>query len=183
MPAAPPNNEPAARPTPGFTLMELVIVLTIAAVLVAWSFPSLIQSIHNNQVASQNVALVALLNFAKSEAIRRNTPVTIVFDAHAGGWDAFVEDPNNEVEVEGCVPGQLRCTSNMGALLTIGTTELTFNNRGYIRGAEDAWEPETVFLQHESCSGQNQRQRIDLTPTGQISGCRLPCNSFAACPP
>jgi hypothetical protein len=62
------------------------------------------------------------------------------------------------------------------------TFELTFNNRGYIRGIDDAWVPETLFLQHENCSGSNQRRRIDITPTGQVSSCSLPCDSTAVCP-
>lgn len=193
----------------GYTLLELVFVLAIAAVLLLWGMPSIIQSLQNSQVASQNVSLLAMLNFTKSEAIRRNTSVDMVFTLRDDGWDAVVEDPNNEVEIEGCVPGQLRCTSNEGAMLNIAsldteesvseseslssestvepapesvTFDLTFNNRGYIRGSDDAWTSETIFLQHESCSGQNQRRRIDITPTGQVSSCRLPCNSTQACP-
>jgi hypothetical protein len=141
----------------------------------------------------------------------------------ADGWDAIVEDPTNEADIQGCVFGQLRCTSNTGALLSvpsldeeeeaastppsmsmmaptpgpiepdpievepepvdIGVTfELSFNNRGYIRGIDDAWVPETLFLQHENCSGSNQRRRIDITPTGQVSSCSLPCDSTAVCP-
>ncbi len=166
----------------GFTLLELMMVLAIAAILVGWGFPSLIQSIKNNAVASQSMSLMAMLNFTKSEAIRRNTDVTIVLNARAGGWDAYVDDPNNETDVEGCIPGQLRCTENEGALLTAATTEVTFNNRGYIRGIDDPWAPETIFLQHEQCAGLNQRTRIDITPTGQISSCSLACGSTAACP-
>ena len=203
----------------GFTLFEMIFVLLIAAVLVIWGMPSVVQSIRNNQVASQSVSLLAMLNFTKSESIRRNTEVNVVFTLRDGGWDAIVEDPTNEAEIQGCVIGQLRCTSNEGALLTIASVEaasgaaagetmdgpvtevepdpievdpeqeqegtsftMTFNNRGYIRGSEDAWVSETFFLQHENCSGQNQRRRVDITPTGQVSSCSLACNSTAACP-
>lgn len=166
----------------GFTLIEIVFVLLLSAILVAWAFPSLLTSIHNNQVASQNASLVALLNFTRAESIRRNQSVTIVLTAQDGGWDAVVEDPNNEVEVEGCVPGQLRCISNTGVLLAADTGEVTFNNRGYIRDSEEAWTPETLFLQHQHCEGGNQRTRIDITPTGQVSSCRLPCGSSDECP-
>lgn len=226
----------------GFTLFEMIFVLLVAAVLLLWGMPSVVQSIRNNQVASQSVSLLAMLNFTKSESIRRNTEVNIVFTLREGGWDAIVEDPTNEAEIEGCVIGQLRCTSNDGALLTVASIEtgsssvasaksgaspdkpkkpkpdpdpdpapdpepdpdppvgddppgegdpavesgdsftLTFNNRGYIRGSEDAWVAETFFLQHENCSGQNQRRRVDITPTGQVSSCSLACNSTAACP-
>lgn len=192
----------------GYTLLEVVFVLALAAILALWGMPSIIQSLQNNQVASQSVSLLAMLNFTKSEAIRRNTSVSIVMTLHDDGWDAVVEDPNNEAEIEGCVLGQLRCTSNEGAVLTIPslgldapeesiststeaavepepepavTFELVFNNRGYIRGSDDAWAPETIFLQHESCSGQNQRRRVDITPTGQVSSCSLACDSTAHC--
>ena len=166
----------------GFTLLELVIVLTIAAILVGWGFPSLVQSIQNNAVSSQSMSMMAMLNFTKSESIRRNTDVTVVFNDRTDGWDAFVDDPNDETEVEGCEAGQLRCTSNEGALLTLATNSITFNNRGYIRGLEEAWAPETIYLQHEQCVGNNQRVRIDITPTGQISSCKLACDSTATCP-
>jgi len=211
----------------GFTLLELMLVILIAAVLLLWGMPSVVQSLRNNDVAAQNVSLLAMLNFTKSESIRRNTTVNLVFTMTDDGWNAIVEDPNNEADIEGCVLGQLRCTSNTGAVLTIasldgespsaspsmdapsalpgpepepepvpvpdpepqpdpvetGTTfELSFNNRGYIRGSDDAWAPETFFLQHEQCSGQNQRRRVDITPTGQVSSCSLACDSRAACP-
>lgn len=166
----------------GFTLIELVIVLLMAALLVAWSFPSLLQSIHNNQVASQNASLIAMLNFARSESIRRNASVTVTLGATPDGWEAIVEDPNNEADVEGCSLGQLRCASGAGVRLWQLSTEVVFNNRGYIRDSDDAWSAEVFYLQHDQCSGQNQRARIDITPTGQISSCRLPCDSTAVCP-
>lgn len=193
----------------GYTLLEVVFVVSIATALLMWGMPSVVQSIRNNQVASQTVSLLAMLNFTKSESVRRNTGVDIVFTMYNGGWDAVVEDPNHEVEVAGCVLGQLRCTSNTGAALSIPaddeepaaeslssgteavepgeeeavgvTFEMTFNNRGYIRDRDDVWTPQTIFLQHDQCSGQNQRTRIDITPTGQISSCSLACNSTAAC--
>jgi type IV fimbrial biogenesis protein FimT len=160
----------------GFTLIELIMVLLIASVIVAGAFPSLIESIRNNEVASQNMSLIAMLNFARSEAIRRSTPVTMVMTANADGWEAIVEDPNNEIEIEGCVPGQLRCTSNSGVQIDFVSTELIFNNRGYIRGREEPWVSETIYLQHDYCSGENQRRRIDITPTGQVRSCSLPCD-------
>lgn len=178
----------------GFTLMELVIVLTIAAILVVWGFPSLIQSIRNNATASQNLSLIAMLNLTKSEAIRRNTDVNIVISDREAGWEAVVEDPSNEADIEGCAEGQLRCSNNEGTALDYdgvvdpdcgaGEICITFNNRGYVRSFDEppTWSARTIFLQHEHCSGNNQRSRIDITPSGQISSCRLACDSEAACP-
>jgi type IV fimbrial biogenesis protein FimT len=177
----------------GFTLFELFIVLLIAAVLVVWGFPSLIQSIQNNQVASQNMSLIAMLNLTKSEAIRRNTDVNMVLENTEGGWNGIIEDPSEEADVEGCVEGQLRCSFNENAALTIcdenladcdTSHQIVFNNRGYIIDPLDptVWAVTTMFLQHERCSGQNQRRRIDILPSGQITSCSLPCDSTAVCP-
>ncbi|HKJ18312.1 MAG TPA: prepilin-type N-terminal cleavage/methylation domain-containing protein [Xanthomonadales bacterium] len=210
-----------SRADRGFTLLELMVVMAIMAALLAWALPNLNQSIQNNRTASQNMMMLAMLNFTKSEAVRRSTTVDMVLTLEDGAWSAIVEDPTNEADVQGCVPGQLRCTSSTGATLVVAsqeaeeaseagfpgdavgiepnpieidpnpieinpqptaqTFEISYNNRGYIRGSDDAWAPETFFLQHEDCAGLNQRYRIDITPTGQVSSCTLACDSTEAC--
>ncbi len=169
-------------PRLGFTLMELIVVLAIVAILLSWGLPSIQQSIRNSQVLAQGNELVSLLHFAKSEALRRNTEVPLLLAAGDEGWSAIVEDPAELANVEGCVPGQLRCSSNTGVSLTAAVAEVVYNNRGYIRSADEAWAPETLFVEHHECVGNMQRRRIDITPTGQISSCSLPCASQAACP-
>lgn len=168
--------------TQGFTLLELIVVLSVLAILLSWGIPSLQQSIRNNTVLAQGNELIAMLHFAKSEALRRNAEVPILLDSTTDGWTAIVEDPAEEADVEGCVPGQLRCASHTGVVLTADVSQIDYNNRGYIRSEDDAWTTETVFVQHTQCVGNNQRRRIDITPTGQVSSCSLPCDSEAACP-
>jgi type IV fimbrial biogenesis protein FimT len=166
----------------GFTLIELVIVLAVMAILVAWGFPSLTESIKNNRMVAQNNELVAMLQYARSEAIRRNTDVEVHLST-TDGWDGHIEDPGFSDPPANCDAGQLRCASSDRADLAF-TAEggvIRFNNRGYIRSFGDSWVPETLYLQHENCNGQNQRRRIDITPTGQISSCRLSCGSTEAC--
>ena len=166
----------------GFTLIELITALSVFALLVAWSFPSIEESIRNSRITAQNNEMLSMLHYARSEAVRRNTSVPVQVLSTSEGWDAIVQDPSNEADIEGCVPGQLRCTSNTQANLTANTGLLTFNNRGYIRDLDDPWTGETIYLQHENCQGQRQRRRIDITATGQIDSCALPCNSTEACP-
>jgi len=163
----------------GFTLLELVMVIAIASIVLAGALPSMTQTIRNNTVASQNMSMIAMLNFARSEAIRRNTDVTMVLSTSGNTWSATVQDPNDEEVVPGCDEGELRCTSNNNVAMSSAVSTLTFNNRGYI--VDDSWSTTTMYLQHQQCSGLNQRSRIDITPVGQVSSCSLACDSTAVC--
>jgi type IV fimbrial biogenesis protein FimT len=170
-----------ARNARGFTLLELIIVLAVMAILVAWGFPSLEESMKNNRMVAQNNEMVAMLQYARSEAIRRNTSVEVHLSADGNEWEAYIDDPDNMADVEGCVLGQLRCSENERVAMDADTGLITFNNRGYIRDFGEGWTPETLFLQHENCNGNSQRRRIDIMPTGQISSCSLACGSEANC--
>lgn len=173
------SKQPEAQ---AFTLIELLISLSVLALLVAWGFPSIEDSIRNNRMSAQNNEMLSMLYYARSEAIRRNTSVPVLISPTGQGWDAIVRDPNNEADIEGCVPGQLRCASKTRVDLLANTAIVTFNNRGYIRDADDAWTAETMYLQHENCQGLRQRRRIDISPTGRVNSCGLPCNSVELCP-
>ena len=170
------------RNTLGFTVIELLISLSILAVLFTWGLPSLDESIRNNRVSAQNNEILAMLYYAKSEAIRRNDQVTILLVSTSDGWTAVVEDPRHEADIEGCVTGQLRCSSNTQVGIDATSALLTFNNRGYIREADEPWTSEFIYLQHENCSGLHQRRRINIGPTGHIDSCHLACDDRDACP-
>lgn len=61
----------------GFTLVELLVILTISAILVAMAVPMFTAMIRNNTVSSAVNSLVASMDLARSEAIRRNGPVVV----------------------------------------------------------------------------------------------------------
>ena len=61
----------------GFTLIELVITLTVAGILLAVAAPRMWNFLANNRLTSQVNNLVGDMNFARSEAIKRNGTVVI----------------------------------------------------------------------------------------------------------
>jgi type IV fimbrial biogenesis protein FimT len=61
----------------GFTLIELVITLTVAGILMALAAPSMFSFLASNRLTAQTNDLIADLSFARSEAIKRNGTVVI----------------------------------------------------------------------------------------------------------
>jgi type IV fimbrial biogenesis protein FimT len=66
-----------SMPARGFTLVELLVVMTIGAILVALSIPSFSWMIANTRASNGANTLLAAFQLARSEAIRRNTFLSV----------------------------------------------------------------------------------------------------------
>ncbi|OOG64889.1 hypothetical protein B0E46_05720 [Rhodanobacter sp. B04] len=77
----------------GFSLLELMITITVAAILLAVAVPSFRDVIHRNQVSSASNALLASLAYARTEAITRGQLVSMcpssTGNSCAAGGQAF----------------------------------------------------------------------------------------------
>ncbi|MCK5769780.1 GspH/FimT family pseudopilin [Algiphilus sp.] len=65
------------RPTTGFTLIELLVTVAVAAILAVVAVPGFRSLMQGNRAATQTNTLVSALTFARSEAIRRGTTVSM----------------------------------------------------------------------------------------------------------
>jgi type IV fimbrial biogenesis protein FimT len=74
------------RRTKGFTLIELMITLLIAAVVLGVGVPNFQEFIANNRMAAATNDLVSVLHLARGEAVKRRANVTICASAD---WDNF----------------------------------------------------------------------------------------------
>lgn len=87
-----PVRRPVRRPAAGFTLIELMVAVTILAVLAALAAPSFNEAILGNKLASYANSFVASAQLARSEAIKRNATVVMCRSADgascagSGGW-------------------------------------------------------------------------------------------------
>jgi type IV fimbrial biogenesis protein FimT len=76
---------PAKNSNSGVTLIELMIVIVIAAILLAIGIPAFQDAIDRNRLKAAAENLYGDLQFAKTEAIKRNRTVRLVFMPSGGG--------------------------------------------------------------------------------------------------
>lgn len=68
----------------GFTLIEAMVTISVAAVLLAVVVPSFRTFTYSQRVKSASFDLMSTLLFARSEAVKRRVPITV--EAKSGNW-------------------------------------------------------------------------------------------------
>jgi type IV fimbrial biogenesis protein FimT len=61
----------------GFTLIELMVTIALAAIILTQAVPSFNALVQNNRLISQKNEFISTLNLARSEALKRGTRVTV----------------------------------------------------------------------------------------------------------
>jgi len=94
---------PRRRAQRGVTLIEVMMVLAIAAIILAAAVPNFREFVARNRLDSAAQDLLASLQLARSEATRRGAQVTLRLDGTAGsknwgsGWTMFVDTDRDGV--------------------------------------------------------------------------------------
>ena len=72
----------------GFTLLEMLVTLTVLGVLMTLAAPSFSSFVLSNRLKTIAFELVVSLNYARSEAIKRNVDATVTpsLSGWNGGW-------------------------------------------------------------------------------------------------
>lgn len=61
----------------GFSLIELLVAMSLLAILLTFSFPFYQKNLINTRLYSQSSNLVNMMSFARSESLRRNDYITV----------------------------------------------------------------------------------------------------------
>lgn len=129
----------------GFTLMELMVTISIAAILMTIAIPSFIDFVRNNRLTAQANDFVLALTYAKSEAVKRGVRVTVCSRQNdtscAGsttwdsGWLVFVDANGNGSIDTGEEILRVRSPLEGGNTLRSGSGQrVTFQSTGYSPG-------------------------------------------------
>jgi type IV fimbrial biogenesis protein FimT len=94
-------SDPRAGQQRGFTLMELIVTMAVAAILVAIAAPSFASIFNANRLSGTANELLATLQSARIEAIRRNARTVVcrsddgascnTANGDWGGWISYID--------------------------------------------------------------------------------------------
>lgn len=118
------------RRSRGFTLIELMVVVAVAAVLAVVAVPAITNLIASQRLRSAASSLQLALVAARSEAIKRNMSVAVgpAAGGWSTGWSVLVLDPTNlsgpPLEVVEAV------TAPSGVEVTTTVTQVVYRGNG-----------------------------------------------------
>lgn len=118
--------------TQGFTLLELLTVISIVAILAAIGVPSFSQIITQNRVSAAATSLQLALVKARSEAVKRNGTVTL--SPNSGGWGygwQLRDTGGNVLASEDALKG---------ITVTSGTASVSYLSSGRVSGVAPSFE-------------------------------------------
>ncbi len=174
----------------GFTLIELMVTITLAVVLLGIAVPSMQTMIQNNRLASFSNTFLGSLVIARSEAIKRNhavrmTAITPVASNEwgNGGWRVWVDDNGDGAFTSGAdtLIRQAPAISNAYLIdaFTNNVSDLTFQANGFT-SADDTFLIKPV----SDCPGTTlttiNGRTINISTTGRASSAICSCDSSAA---
>ncbi len=139
----------------GFTLIELMIALTIVAFLVTTGLPSFTNFLRNTEIRSTTESIVNGLRVARSEAANRNQPVR--FTLAGGGdpsWSINQVSDNSVVQTYSKQEGAVNTTV---AIQPAGAVAITFNGMGRVTPAAVGGSPNLRQLDISSALAASAR--------------------------
>ncbi|ERJ17889.1 Pre-pilin like leader sequence protein [Salinisphaera shabanensis E1L3A] len=156
----------------GFTLLELIVAMAVAAILLAIAIPSYRSVIQRNSMAATVNDLVGDLNFARSQAVTRGRQVYVCRSNGnnscdgdgdwSDGWIIYAPDPGSEspnddnvLRVHGAMTNQISIVGNNNI-----TSRVFFDPNGFAMGSIGTF----TATAHDSA----QQTLVVIASTGRI---------------
>lgn len=151
----------------GFTLVELMVTLAIAAIVMTMAIPSFTDMTKNNRLTTQTNQLVTALNLARSEAITRRVAIDVTATDAADSGNEWGEGWS--VAVNG--GATLRVFESLGSNTTLDSGNDLATIQYQPSGRASATDTLTLC---DDRSGENGRQ-ITILTTGRVTTTTVVC--------
>jgi type IV fimbrial biogenesis protein FimT len=156
----------------GFTLMELLFTIAVAAIILSVGVPGFMSFIDNNRAVTHTNDLVTALNLGRSEATRRGSTITVcsslngVACSDANDWSTGWVVRSAGGEVLRSWPKR----SGGAGVITANVPQVQFRARGSVAGGAPLFQ-----VRLEKCTGE-QRRNVAVNGAGRVSVSRVSCS-------
>lgn len=156
-----------ARAAAGFSLIELLVTIAIVAILVGVALPSFRDTITRNRIAGATNDFIAGLNYARTEALRRNGSAGLCptddglqcGKGWAKKWMVFQGDPTDPTVLR---QGEFSPQDDFSA---DSAAAITFDGRGMLGGSNVVFK-----LKPDQCEAGKPMLRVfNVHRTGNVS--------------
>lgn len=159
----------------GFTLIELIIVITVLSILLGIAMPNLRGPIARNQLLGQAHELASALSLARSEAVTRGSHAGVCASANgktcsndSDDWASYALvfiDEDRGSDFDGAEPvvrayavnDEVRQSTTVAAFYF---RENGFSTRNLVR---------TIEVCHEKLEEHNRCRAVQIAPTGAVT--------------
>ncbi len=161
----------------GFTMIELMMTLAIAAIVTVLAVPSFRYVTNANRIAAEINGLLGDLQFARAEAIKEGRTVTVCISsdqtnclinstAWQNGWIVFSDPAGTGIPAAGAILRSQKTFSGTDTFLASNNLgSVTFNREGYAAGIVAG-----QIIQLHDFNGTNAWTRcLSLNLVGQIT--------------
>ncbi len=193
-----------AHPLPqrGFTLIELMVTMAIAAVLLMVAVPSMTEFKRNAELTSATNSLLGAINAARGEAIKRGMHAMVVPSGNGADWNngviVFVDQNRDNTYVaadDKLIMTQLAlapyftvtASNNVNTVAKPGAPYIMFDPSGFARtdtGTVGVAAAGTLTIARNDVTGVAQiaqTRRIMLAGTGRVRSCKPASASDSTC--
>lgn len=179
----------------GFTLIELMVSIALVAVLMMVAVPSLTTFQRNAELTSFSNTLLASINAARGEAMKRGRYAMVVpadGTNWSSGWIVFVDmdrsqayEAANDVSIltRGALPSYLEIPTPTGTA-NESPPYLMFDASGYSKNKAGGFGAVTFQIRRNDVSGTEQLQqtrRVKIASTGRVRVCTPTSSTDTLC--
>ena len=176
-----------------FTLIELMVTLTLLAVLMLLAAPSFRDFQRTSMLATQTNSFISALYAAKNEAIKRNVPsyITPLDAAWSSGWRVYA-DLNFNAQYDSATDYLVLENSDVPAIINLEGTNsaiasppyISFNGSGFPVTKDGGPENLSLGLKIDGLSGADEIRNtrfILISRAGSIRSCKPVSSNDSNC--
>ncbi|MDH5179403.1 MAG: GspH/FimT family pseudopilin [Gammaproteobacteria bacterium] len=147
----------------GFSLIELMLMLAIVGIVVAFGMPKITGVLENNRIVTYVNLLSANLSYARSESVKRGVQVLVISNSGdnnwLNGWTVYIDADNNNAVTAG---EELRIVDPLG----LKNTTLTGPPGNVIYSPDGSVNAVTSF--QFNSAGMYPTRDVNITITGKV---------------